>query len=342
MASHSGRSISVFFAKAIALACPFIFVVASYVAWDPFMVLRAHSFGNYYDVAAPVEVNRDYVSLEIFEAQNVAQRYDSFIFGSSRSFPFHCDDWQPYIGGGKPFHYPAASENLYGIRAKLRYLDERGVSLSHVLFEVVDAALAGVTPRTDHLHRLPRRITGESWLEFQETFVAAYFTEFFFAKYIQYKVTGRVPTHAVSALGVHAGDFRIDPFTNDFFFEARERELAADPVAYYRRRADDFPVLGAPPPCADPVLSAQSRTYLREIRDLFAKHGTQYRVLISSVYGGACLDRGDLSGLREIFGEKSVLDLSGSNDLSNEATNFYDSTHLRPEAARRVLSALYQ
>src|SRR5690349_4368884 len=96
------------------LAVPLLSVVAIYVFCDPFKVLWSHDFGNYYDQAAPVELNRDYASLQMFLKNNPEQKYDSFILGSSRTFPLHADTWQKFVPGMHPFHYPAASENLHG------------------------------------------------------------------------------------------------------------------------------------------------------------------------------------------------------------------------------------
>src|SRR5687767_9165252 len=92
--------------RATLLSLPLFFFVGTYLVCDPFRVLRSYDFGNYYDDAAPVELNRDYVSLEMFLKRNQEQHFDSFILGSSRSFPLHCETWKKFVPGMRPYHYP--------------------------------------------------------------------------------------------------------------------------------------------------------------------------------------------------------------------------------------------
>src|ERR1700690_1124571 len=179
-----------FLARAVLLSAPLAIALATYVAYDPFRVLRHYDFGDYYDDAAPVELNRDYVSLQLFRKYNPTARFDSFILGSSRSFPIHCDAWARHLSGGRAFHYPAAAGNIYGIAKKRECLENSGVRIENALVEVT-SGLPGAEPRGDGMHCLPYELTGESWLEFQAIFVKTYFSEFYFLKYIAYAYTGK-------------------------------------------------------------------------------------------------------------------------------------------------------
>jgi hypothetical protein len=326
----------------LGLCLPLLLALITYAARDPFWVAQHHRFGNYYDDAAPVELNRDYASLEMFTQNYAREQFDSFIMGSSRSFPFHCDAWRRFVPDARPFHYPAASENIYGILAKLRFLDGGGVRLSHVLFEVTDSALAGVAPRTDHLHRLPRKITGESAFSFQSAFLKAYFTDFFWIKYLDYAFTGRVRPYSEYVLGVRRGNVRIDPTTNDYFFEREERELAADEEGYYRKRSTIFEEPTDPSPaCGGAVIGPAQRDVLLAMREIFQKHRTDVRVIVSPTYSKICLNRDDLAFLRRVFGEHSVYDFSGRNPITEDKKNFYDPEHIRPHAAEQILRRAY-
>jgi hypothetical protein len=327
-------------ARAGVLGLPLLAALMFYVVKDPFRVLRDYDFGDYYDQVAPSELNRDYVSLKLFRKYYPSKQFDAFIFGSSRSFPFHCDTWARLVPGARPFHYPAASENIYGIARKLTYLDEQGVHIRHAILEVT-LGLAGAGPRSDPTHRLPRELTNDGWLEFQSTFLKGYFTDLYFLRYASYFATGGLNPFNRDVLN-ERGVVRIDPETNDYFFARSDRELAADPEGYYRSHAAGFPPRDASTgKCDDAVIGDAQRAVLRELRAVLAKQGTDYRVLLTPLYEQPCVSRDDIRALREIFGDAQVFDFTGVNELSAEKTNFYDYGHIRPFVADQVLERMY-
>jgi hypothetical protein len=328
--------------KAVALASPLALTAAVYVACDPFRVLRHYEFGDYYDDAAPVELNRDYVSLQLFWKYEPVKHFDSFILGSSRSFPFQCDAWQRYIAPATPFHYPAASENIYGILKKLLYLEQNHIPLRHVLIEAGMPALAGATARYDAPHRLPYELTGESWVDFEGGFLKAFFSDLYFLKYMDYRARGRVDSFSSDALAIRRGAIRIRPETNDMLWPATDRELQRDEGAYYANHPDDFPPRSdAAPPCADPVIHAAQISVLGQIRGILARNGTDYRVVLTPEYRQICLNPRDLGQLMAIFGQDHVVDLLGVNEYTRDRSSFYDGTHVRLPVAEKILADIY-
>ena len=341
--TRMNASVQRFCLKAAILAAPFLVVLSTYLVCDPFRVLRTYDFGDYYDQAAPVELNRDYVSLQLFWKYFPEKRFDSLIFGSSRSFPFHCDAWAKYIPGASPFHYPAASENIYGVLKKLTYLDSKGIRLRNALLELGRPALAGATPRYDATHRLPYALSGESWLDFQGGFLKAFLTDFYFAKYMDFKLRGGVDAFSRSVLGIRPGAIHISPQTNDLYFASFDRELAENPVDYYTRHGADFPPhADAVPACAEPVILGAQRDVLARIRAELDRQGTDYRILLTPEYGQECLNPLDARELVNIFGEDRVFNFLGVNEFTSTKTNFYDAEHVRPAVADRILAAIYE
>lgn len=332
-----------FILRSLILTAPLIATVVPYVVWDPFRVVRTHQFADYYDEAAPVELNRDYVSLEMFLQHEPREHYDSFIFGSSRSFPLHCDTWQKYVPGIKPFHYPAASENLYGIYLKIKYLHEHGYPLKHVLMEMAPAALRDLSIRIDTTHRLHYRLTGEGYIDFQGAYMSWYFKDEFFLKYIAYKATGSVAPSSRKMLGIRSGQVKIDPLTNDYFWAEAEREIAADEKAYYVRFDERTkPPAQETPPCEPVAIEAKQREYLRAIRAIFDARGTEFRILLPPVYDRICADPRDVAALEEIFGTENVFVFSGNNELTRDKRNFYDYNHVRPFVGDALLAKMYR
>ena len=327
-----------------ALSLPLLLVTGSYVIWDPFRVLWPREFGDYYDAAAPVELNRDFVSLEMLTRNHASEKYDSFIFGSSRSFPLHCDSWKKLRPDIRPFHYPGASENLYGVYLKLKYLSENGFEIKNAIIETAPISLRDLSSRVDPTHRPHHRLTGESWLEFQGAYLSWYLTDLFFAKFTAFKLTGKVPENAREYLGISVGQVRIDPRTNDYFWAEYDRELQADPAAFYQRFATRHPrdEAAGPPACEARAIGAEPRKYLMRIREIFKKHQTDYRIVIPPVWDQVCTAPEDLAVLREIFGADKVFAFSGVNDFTRDATNFYDAIHVRPFVGDQLLQAMYE
>jgi hypothetical protein len=338
------RDVRKFFYRAALLSAPLLITLSLYAVWDPFRVLWRYDFRDYYDEAAPVELNRDYVSLEMFLRNNPRERYDSFLLGSSRSFPLHCATWQKYVPGIKPFHYPAASENLQGIFLKLKYLSENGYPLKHVIVETAPVSLRDLSARVDTTHRVPYRLTGESWLDFQGAYLSWYLKDAFFLKHADYKLNGQVRPSARKMLGIRRGQVKIDPLTNDYFWAELERELAADEEAFYARFDQRYPrpqAQGGPPPCEPPAIGDVQRGVLLSIREIFAKHGTNYRIVIPPVYDRVCTDPRDVAILGEIFGSENVFVFTGDNETTREKRNFYDINHVRPFVGDKLIATMY-
>ncbi len=321
------------------LAVPLLSVVAIYVICDPFKVLWSHHFGNYYDQAAPVELNRDYASLQIFLKNNPEQKYNSFILGSSRSFPLHVDTWQKLIPGARPFHYPAASESLYGILLKLRYLNANKIPLKHVILEI-SVNLVDGSVRTSYTHILPHLLTGESWLEFQYRFFRSYFRALFFLKYSVFVLTGgHVNLASQDALAYRPGSVRIDPITNDYFFEAQERDLAENEDTFYAKRSQFFQRVTG---CFRQVMGPVEKQYLEEIRDIFRQNGTDYRIWLPPTYDQICINPNDIALLRDVFGPDKVFNFAGINEWTESRQNFYDPTHVRPFIGDKMIEEMYR
>lgn len=322
------------------LIAPLIVVMAVYIIFDPFRVLWSHDFANYYSRSAPVEANRDYASLQIFLKRNPQQHYDSFMLGSSRSFPLHAATWKKFVPDMRPFHYPAATENLYGIYRKVKFLEERKIPLRHVIIEINILNLYDISARQTYMHRLPRELTGESWLAFQKTFLSSYFHDLFFVKYGLFLITGQVFPFARDALGSW-GRAELDPITNDFFFLAEERELAENEEAYYVRRAAIFQ-RGPKDFCYSKVIWPEQQKLLEEIREIFVQNGTDFRIMIPPAYDQICTSAEDTATLHRIFGASNVFDFSGVNEWTADMKNFYDATHVRPLVGDKLIEAMYR
>jgi hypothetical protein len=305
-----------------------------YFVLDPFKVVRRHDV--YYD-AEPVSLNRDYVSTE--ELFRLAPtRPNAFVFGSSRSLAFRCDDWRPYLpASARPFHFDAWLETLYGVASKVRYLDSTGLAIDDALFIFDSQAFARTNNQYSHLFVKHPAVSGEPAVAFQTLFVGTFFANLFFVKYFDYELFRTLRPYMRDVFPPKP--VRHLRETNDLIFSADEAELAAGEDAFYAKRAAVF----APrtPVTLPPFLQAKQLALIGEISALFAKHHTRVRVIVSPLYDQYALNPADRRALEHAFGAEHVFDFSGVNAWTADRRNYYEESHYRPHVARALMRAAY-
>lgn len=330
------------------LAVPLAILGAVYLALDPFMVLRAHT--DYYPGPAGVFPNRDWVSSRLLLAKSGAERPDAFIFGNSRSMAFETRDWVSQLERLKgphaqtairAFHFDASLESLYGVWSKVRYLHQQGFPLRHVLL-VADADLLRQAVHGDQraLFRKTPDIDGSSALTFQVAFFEAFLSRGFFFKYCHFVWSGQWRPYMAGVIDTRS--LAHDAVTNDLSFRPLEEEIARTGEEYYRARANvfDAPIAGAGTPSA-PVIGQAQAERLRDIKAVFDEHGTSLRIVVSPLYDRRALAPADRDVLETIFGQHTVLDYSGPNDITTDRHNYYEASHYRIAVARRILQDAY-
>ena len=124
----------VFLLKVLLFSTPLLALLLVYVVTDPFKVLRTYHFDNYYEWQR-WELNRELAGVSNLKdriAQNDTP--DSYIFGNSRSFSFHCGRWESFFSDGShAFHFDAANESLFGFCGKVKFLDRHKIKIKNAL-----------------------------------------------------------------------------------------------------------------------------------------------------------------------------------------------------------------
>ncbi len=322
--------------KILIVLLPLIFMVAAYLAFDPFEVLYPHDT-HYTDPL--ITYNWDYNQTDTLIRHFAERRYDSFIFGNSRSKAFLTGDWQGHIDSRNVFHYAALAETLYGVEKKIRFIDSRNIPIKNCLL-VFDPSLLAVTwNSTGYMFIKHPAISGDSWVDFHLTFFRAFIDPHFFPTYLERKICGVLHPQSTPALVANAMIY--DPITGDLTLAERERLIREDARKYFSNPVvfcpRDFTVKRySPPVIKDPQL-----VFLRKIKEILTARKTRYKVVVTPNYDLSYLDRGDLEQLRVIFGRDNVFDYSGINDYTRDIHNFYENSHFRPVAARRILDEIY-
>ena len=117
--------------------------------------------------------------------------------------------------------------------------------------------------------------------------------------------------------------------------------MASDGDAYYRKRGlAPYPVHGQP--MDDWVISDKASSMLSEMKAIFDRRGTDYRVIISPLYDRRKLNEADANAMRRIFGAELVFDYSGVNEFTTDFHNYYEESHYRPQVAREILKRIYE
>ncbi|HSU26893.1 MAG TPA: hypothetical protein VLJ68_00810 [Chitinophagaceae bacterium] len=316
-------------------AIAIIILLALYVYFDPFKVLR-----NYTDYSsAAVEPDRDYVSTEMFIKNHGKYNYNSFIFGSSRTVAFRPNSWRQYLpDGDSPFVFDASDESVYGIDAKLKYLDAKNAEIKNALIIVCrDQTFAASENSNSHLFTSHPALSGESRFNFQMRFVKGYLTPRFLVNFYAYKVLGKYKTF----MSGYIQNERIiyDTITNEVSVLIREQNIANDP-AYYEKRKDMFYVREGEQIDSVQRISSKQLFMLQEIKRILEKHKTSYKVILSPLYEQMKFSSYDMGILRTLFGDH-LFDFSGKNQFTEPVTNYYESSHYRPVVGDSILHLIY-
>jgi hypothetical protein len=153
----NNKNLNKFLYKTLIVLFPFLLFLLLYIILDPFKVI--HGYPPFYKKGDVIDINRGYVSTATYEKQYQKYRYDSFIFGNSRSRFYEVSDWQKYLPSNSScYHFDASAEPLYGIYKKILYIDKKGRSLNNVLIIADTDELAKDKPLEGHIFIIPPQL----------------------------------------------------------------------------------------------------------------------------------------------------------------------------------------
>ncbi|MCC6400502.1 MAG: hypothetical protein IT227_07045 [Flavobacteriales bacterium] len=325
--------------RSLPIAVPVLSIVASYFITDPFRVLRTYRDPTKNCV---VSLNKDHIGTTAYLTLKDSMHYDAFLFGSSRTMAFRFTDWRTYLPAeAVPFAFDANKESLFGIRGKVRLIRSTGGRIAHALLLICPLhTFAPMKNSSDALYIKDPRVSGESRYAFHKTMLSAYFSNLFFVKYLDHRLTGRKRPYMLDVL-TFTNSHSFDPISMERGIPV-ETIIEADPERYYRENADLFPERAATAVQSYPAMIAPEHVHaLREVRGAFDRDGTRYAIVISPLYDQKRIDAKDLAVLRAIFGAEHVFDHSGVNEYTSDVHNYFESSHFRPSVGRRILEEIH-
>jgi hypothetical protein len=117
--------------------------------------------------------------------------------------------------------------------------------------------------------------------------------------------------------------------------------LAADSAAYYVYKKEVFFDRPAKQEVSEAVIKEKQTEMLKEIKAIFDKDKTRFKIVISPLYDQKKINPDDVKSLTNIFGDNVVYDYSGQNDITATRANYYESSHYKPYIAHRILTDIY-
>ena len=303
---------------------PLVLLTILYFISDPYKTLKPFSL-DYFD-----PMNRDYLSSELFLMNYPEQKYDSFVFGSSRGGGINTYHWAKYLSiGAKTFLFQAWDETLTGIEQKISYIDKSGYDLKNALVLIdIPGTFAKDQAPTEALSIKDPAISGQPVWQYQMILLYDFIQK---------------PSQWIKAikelLNSSAPEVSFDIITNDWdknnqylnvsFPPQKDslRNMSSVSRAVFLREVSNKS--GSDVVTSDPLINDRFLMQLNHIKQVFDRHKTSYLILITPgyCYSSPSIASEDEEVLRRVFGDSFVFNYSGENELSCDYNNYSDPKH---------------
>ncbi|MGB6267733.1 MAG: hypothetical protein WBF67_01875 [Olleya sp.] len=318
---------------------PFLIYAALVLSLDIFKIFN--DYDNYYD-SDITTLNRTFVSTKIYLKHKDSMQYNAFIFGSSRSQAFKTDKWKQYLlNGVVPFHYDAHSEDLYGIFKKIEFLDAQQTNIKHALVVIDRSTLAGIKKRDHHLYINPLEFNDVSKFEFYSSYIKANLNPRFMIAYTDFSINKKHRGYMKTLVREDKYPDSFIPIYNDSYY-GMAREIEEDSLGYYKKLLERNVFYKRPGVSkVDLVKTDNEVQLLINIKSIFNKHQTGYKIVISPLYDQIPMEDEQLQLLHTIFGQENIFDFSGKNKFTEPISNYFESSHYKPSVANTILDSIY-
>lgn len=324
------------FGRLILFTLPFLVFVAVYAVIDPYMVLHTYSDynKNYF-----INKNRDFVSTEMFMKNSKTYKFDSFIFGSSTALYIPPSLWSNYIETeNEIFSFDASGERLTGVWSKVKYLDQTGVHIENAIVSLEN------TTFTKFINTIPifmkhYKVYPSSKLNFQYLSFLNFCDIRFLVALTHYKLTGKFYSYMDQFLVFEP--YAYDPITNEFYNLGILEEFKRDSIHYYEVRQDKFQQQSGNLVEESDQFTQEHVKMLNDLNSIFAKHDTDFRIIICPTFNQRKFNHNNLAILKSIFGEQNVFDFTGINRFTMDKSMYYDEFHFKKYLGKELLDSIY-
>jgi hypothetical protein len=261
-------------------------------------------------------------------------KYNSFIFGSSRSIGLYACYLQNHIKNSKFYHYANWGERIEGIYNRIKLLDALHYNLDNAIIYIdTDCTFEEDGSDQDDHYLLTNKNRIEYYLE--------HFLSFFPPKLTKTKFDILFFDH--KPLGFYP-NWKSDIYTNDPQHTCSDsiiRTYGLEPLTeIQKQQADSLKKIGffykrpEKQTYNESVISDPEYAMLKGIKTFFDKHHTRYYIIITPGYDQLKFNKHDFNLILKTFGAQNVYDFSGINAITDNEKNYPDRIHFTPNVSK--------
>lgn len=327
-----------FLVKATAFCLPLFMLAVIYIITDVFKVI--YHYDPYYTDSDYIGVNRSYGCTMTYINQDPKYHYDSFLFGNSRSIFYEVDTWKKHLPEGSAcFHFDESCGSISGVGSKIAFIDKNGGRLNNVLMVIDHDLLSRLEIKDGYLFIAPPILTNnKSFAKFHVQHFIAFLNPKFLVALADYNMFGKFRPYMGDFIS--NGRLTYFPESNEYRMLIPEEKISKG-TYYDAERMKVFEDKQKPGTYSPGKLGTEEIECLREIKRLFDKHKTSYKIVISPLYDQIKLNRSVYDTLCSIFGKDHVYDFSGVNKWNKDYHNYYEDSHYRPIVSAEIMDIIY-
>ncbi|WP_107039137.1 hypothetical protein [Brumimicrobium mesophilum] len=288
-------------------------------------------------------VNRGTMTTKTYIHLREEEKYDSFLFGSSRSHAFKCENWKEHLPkDAKPLHFDASAEGIWGILKKMQFINENGDSIKNALVILDRHGLSETRPRDGVLFIAMPEISKGSYVKYYSEFLKASLYPKFLLAYIDYAIFKKHREYMGNFINTREYPFLMNRKNGDIWY-GYDREIEEDSLGYYKDLIEQGVFYERPKPNnRKPEVTKEEIEQLKLMKELFVQHNTNYKIVLSPIYDQVPVEQDQIDLLNEIFGSENIFNFSGKNSFTEPIHNFYETSHFRPHVANEIMEIIYQ
>lgn len=331
-----------FIAKTALFFTPLYILFAIYVATDVFKVI--YHYNPYCTDYYYVLVNRAYGSTMTYINQNPKYHYDSFIWGNSRSLFYEIDTWKKYLPKGSVcMHFDESGGSISGIRNKIAFVDKNMGSIKNALLVIDTDLLSYSDPPNKYYVIEPPVLKGNNLIDiidFQVQHFKTFLNPTFLMALTDYNLFKIFRPYMAQYIIFDDHSLYI-PQYNEYQKTTVEDRISKGNY-YNAERMKLFEGFQKPGTYSTEIIGDKELSCFKDIKAIFDKHKTSYKVVISPLYDQIKLNRKTYSILCSIFGKDHVYDFSGPNKWNKDYHNYYENSHYRPIVSAEIMDIIYR
>jgi len=287
-------------------------------------------------------LNKDFISVETYINHHEVYKYDSYIFGNSRSMFYKVNDWKKHINSDRCFHFDASNESIYGIERKFQFLEDKGAAIKNALIVLDQDELSIIENGKDHFDEKDPELSKENKIMFQLRYLQDFAESDFFCVYVYFLFAHKL-TPKMEKKGLFTYFMaNYDCISNEISFPNVDSQIEKNKYGFYAHRMYYFYDRGNIQKYSNRTIGLVQQKMLKNIKRILVKNNTVFRIVISPLYNQLKFDTTDLKTMYSIFGKENVYDFSGINDITQDMYNYYEYSHYRPFIANRIMDTIYK